>query len=387
MDLTTLRQEIDAIDDELVSLFARRMGIVRQVGDYKRERNLAVLDAKREAEITEKATARVEGDIKGEAGMMMRSVIALSRAYQMRSLIAGNDPLLPPPEEPLATGIRAVYSGVSGAWGEAATEKLFPKGIGSPPPAPPSGRGEQTIHIGVEHFQDVFTLVRKGEADYGVVPIQNSRTGAIGETYDLLRKFGCYITAHTQLDIKQCLLGQKGAGMRDIREVYSHPEGFSQCGRFLADKSWDLIPTSNTAVAAKKAAESGSAKIAAIGSRYAAATYGLEVLVPDIMDSANNRTTFACIRGRPEYDAGCRFIALTFSAAHRSGSLCEALLPFYAAGINLTRIESRPSSSPESYRFFIEIAGNILDPVVIQTLRQLEAATAYMEVCGCYNYV
>ncbi|MDR0909956.1 MAG: chorismate mutase [Spirochaetaceae bacterium] len=374
MELQVMRESIDAIDKELIALFEKRMAIAKTIGNYKRDKNLSIQDAKREIDITQRAADSVQPEIKGEAGMFMRQTIALSRLYQQRNLITGDDALLPPPVEPKQTTakqkLRIAYSGVKGAWGEAATAKLFP----------------DAEHIGVEHFIDVFEAIN-GDCDYGVVPIQNSRTGAIGETYDLLRRYGSYIVKRTQIEIKQCLLGLKDAEIRDIREVHSHPEGFSQCERFLSDKSWDLIPCSNTAVAAKKASESGSKKIAAIGSRYAAETYGLDIIAPDIMDSNNNRTTFACIRRVPEYNSGDGFISLTFSAAHRSGSLCEALLPFYAAGINLTRIESRPSSTPDSYRFFVEIAGNILDPEVISTLRQVEAATAYMEVTGCYSYV
>jgi chorismate mutase/prephenate dehydratase len=366
-----LREEIDGIDAELVKFFEKRMDASRRIGVYKRDHNLSIQDLEREETVVKQATALVGEDIAAETGMMMRSMMALSRLYQREYLLPGDEPLLPPPAPLKTDNIRCAYSGIPGAWSEAAAAKLFPN----------------AAFVPVEQFVDIFTAVREGRADYGVAPIENSRTGAIGETYDLLRTFGCFIVARTQIDIKQCLLAAKGASLRDIREVYSHPEGFGQCSRFLNDKSWDLIPASNTAVAARKAAGAADKKIAAIGSRYAAETYGLEVLAPDIMDSANNRTTFVVIASRPEYTSESAFISLTFSVIHRSGSLLEALLPFYAAGINLTRIESRPSSSPDSYRFFAEIAGNISDPLVVSTLRHVSAATAYMEVMGCYDMV
>jgi chorismate mutase/prephenate dehydratase len=346
------------------------MDVCKRIALFKRDSNLSIMDNKREQNVTDMAEARMPEGLKSFAGMEMRSLMALSRLYQRQVLLNGEGPLLPTPAKPKSAAIRAAYSGVKGAWGDAATVKLFPK----------------AEYVSLEHFSDVFEAVKKGDADYGVVPIQNSRTGAIGETYDLLREHGCYIVARTQLDIKQCLLAHKGAKLKDIRELHSHPEGFSQCSHFLADKSWDLIPESNPAVAALKISRGDDIKLAAIGSRYAAEVYGLDVLEADIMDSHNNKTTFVVIAAQPEYDEKSDHISLTFSCIHRAGSLCEALMALYAGKLNMTRIESRPSSSPDSYRFFAEIEGNIMDKAVEETLRQAAGATEYLEVLGCYKW-
>jgi chorismate mutase/prephenate dehydratase len=236
-----------------------------------------------------------------------------------------------------------------------------------------------------EFFEDVFTAVKNDDADYGIVPIENSQSGAIGETYDLLRKYGCYVVGRTWIDVRHCLLSKPGATFRDIREVYSHPEAFRQCHRFLKDKPWDLIPCSNTAVAAERAAAIEGKSAAAIGSRLAADLNGLSVNTEDIIDSENNRTSFVLIGREPEYTDESDLISITFSLAHRSGSLCEALLPFMAGGIDLTRIESRPATTPNHYRFFAEIKGNIKDPDVIDTLKHVTGVTEYLEVLGCYT--
>jgi prephenate dehydratase len=147
-----------------------------------------------------------------------------------------------------------------------------------------------------------------------------------------------------------------------------------------------MIATSNTAVAAERVKASGDVKTAAIGSRLAAELNGLELATEDIMDSGNNRTSFVVIAAHPEYTEDSDLISITFSLAHRSGSLCEALLPFVATGLNLTRIESRPST-PDHYRFFAEMTGNILDPEVRDTLRHVAGVTEYMEVIGCYRTI
>jgi chorismate mutase/prephenate dehydratase len=236
----------------------------------------------------------------------------------------------------------------------------------------------------VEFFEDVFLAVKENRADYGVVAIENSQTGAIGETYDLLRKYGCFIVGRTWIDIKQCLLAPTGTSLHDIREVLSHPEGFKQCARFLHGRSWDLTACRNTAVAAETAAKVSNGRTAAIGSRRAAELNGLSVLAPDIMDSADNRTSFVVIAAEPEYDEQSDLISITFSTEHRAGALCETLMPFMAQGINLLRIESRPGSQG-NYRFFAELKGSIIDEEVLATLRQASATCEYFEVIGCYG--
>jgi chorismate mutase/prephenate dehydratase len=188
----------------------------------------------------------------------------------------------------------------------------------------------------------------------------------------------------TWIDIRQCLLAPRGTAIADVREVFSHPEGFKQCSGFLRGRAWDLTACRNTAVAAETAAAAGSGRTAAIGSRRAAELNGLDVLAPDIMDSAGNRTSFVVIASEPEYDEKSDLVSITFSTEHRAGALCETLMPFMAQGINLLRIESRPASGG-TYRFFTELSGNVLEPAAASALRQAAAACEYFEVIGCYR--
>ncbi|MDR2157014.1 MAG: chorismate mutase [Clostridiales Family XIII bacterium] len=369
-ELKQYRDNIDEVDREIVRLFERRMHLAKEVGDYKREHNMSILDSTREQAIAERAADAVSGGLKGEVTLLMRALMALAREYQRSSQFGKEEPFLPPPATPKREGVHCVYQGAPGAWSEQAARKLFP--------------GAELS--AAAFFEDVFEAVKKERADYGVVAIENSQSGAIGETYDLLRKYGCYVVGRTWIDIKHCLIAKPGAALTGIREVYSHPEGFRQCHRFLMDKAWDLIACSNTAVAVEKVRASGGDKAAAIGSRLAAELNGLAALAPDIMDAANNKTSFVVIGREPEYTERSDLISVTFSVAHRSGSLCEALLPFMAAGLNLTRIESRPVS-PGNYRFFAEISGNILDRGIVDTLRHVAGATEYLEVLGCYHTV
>jgi chorismate mutase/prephenate dehydratase len=368
MDIKYIRSSIDEIDEKLIDGFSARMNLAEEVAEYKRAGNLAITDEAREQEILDKAVSQVSGDLSGEVNIFMRTLMALSREHQRDMLLSGDEDFLPPPTERKTADVKCVYQGVPGAWSWQAAQKLFP----------------DAALTAVDYFEDVFTSVKNGASDYGVVPIENSRTGAIGETYDLLRKYGCYIVGRTWIDIRHCLMAKPDTEFADIHEVYSHSEGFGQCRNYLMGRNWDLMNCGNTAVAAKKVRSQTGNRSAAIGSRKAAEIHGLTILQADIMDRADNRTSFVIIGRAPEYNNESDRISVTFSLSHRSGSLCEALMPYMAAGVNLARIESRPASAG-SFRFFAEIEGNILDPVITDTLRHAAAVTEYFEVIGCYS--
>jgi chorismate mutase/prephenate dehydratase len=367
-ELNALRKRIDEIDGKLVPLFQERMDAALEAGALKVRENMPIQDTGREQEVVDRAASLAREDLKSEVALLMRSVIALSREYERVRTINSEMPLLPPARRPTGENISCAYQGVPGAWSEQALLKLFPGAVSE----------------AAEFFEDVFIAVKEKRVNYGVVAIENSQTGAIGETYDLLRKYGCFIVGRTWTDIQQCLLAPPGTSLSDIREVFSHPEGFKQCRRFLHGRSWDLSACRNTAVAAKTVAEMKDGRSASIGSRRAAELNGLNVLSPDIMDSSANRTSFVVIANEPEYDENSDLISITFSVLHRSGALCEALMPLMAQGVNLLRIESRPATAGK-YRFFAELNACILDTDITSTLRQMASCCEYFEVIGCYK--
>jgi chorismate mutase/prephenate dehydratase len=366
--LEELRKRINDIDERLVPLFEERMEVSLQVAGVKIEENMPIQDAAREQAVVDHAVSLSSAGLRGEILLLMRAIMALSREYQRNRTLHSEMPLLPPPRKPIRENAVCAFQGVPGAWSEQALMKLFP----------------DARRKSVEFFEDIFLSVKENRSDYGVVAIENSQTGAIGETYDLLRKYGCFIVGRTWIDIHQCLLAPPGTALSDVRVVLSHPEGFKQCSRFLHGHAWDLTACRNTAVAARSASEAGGGRTAAIGSRRAAELNGLEIIAPDIMDSSGNRTCFVVIASEPEYDESCNLISITFSTEHRSGALCETLMPFMAQGVNLMRIESRPAA-PDKYRFFVEVEGSIMDADIGSTLRHAAAACQYFEVIGCYR--
>lgn len=367
-ELQVLRKKIDALDAELVGLYGERMRASEEIARVKAAGNMAVVDEAREQQVLDRAVAAA-GEV-DRAGVMtlMRTLMAMSKIRQHEKLGLSDPVSFPPSAAAKKDGLTVAFQGVPGAWSEHGANRLFP--------------GSSTN--GCDYFEDVFEAVKAGKADYGVLPIENSQTGAIGEVYDLLRRHSCYIVGQIWISVAQCLLAREGAALSGIREVFSHPEGFGQCRRFLKNKNWELTACRNTAFAARMVAEKDSNKYAAIGSRSAARVHGLSVAAPDIMDNAQNRTRFIAIASEPVYDESCGITSITFSTAHRSGALCAVLESFMLAGINLSRIESRPASN-ERYRFFADLQANILDEKTIDALRLAAMQCDYFEILGCYK--
>lgn len=368
--LKALREQIDVIDNQMIPLFQKRMEVANAVAEIKRQNNIPILDEGREKALLQRLMEKTAEEHRASTSMLYRTILALSRSQQRIALALPGITALPKPRAPRRENIVCTFQGVPGAWSEHALVQVLP----------------EAERQSAEYFEDVFLAVRDGRSEYGVVALENSQTGAIGETYDLLRRYSCYIVGRTVVEIRHCLLAPEGTRESDIRTVYSHPEGFKQCARYLQGRGWEQSGCRNTAVAARKVREAGDGASAAIGSRMAGELNGLAVIAPDIMDTRNNKTTFVVIAKEPEYDASSNLVAVTFSTLHRSGALCESLIPFLAQDINLTRIESRPEAAG-NYRFFVEMEGNVEDPAVQSALRQSAEASEYFEVIGCYkNY-
>ena len=367
--LKDIRTQLDGIDTQLLDLFEKRMQISDEVAEVKRQGNIALTDETREQEIVERALELVDPAYKGETIAYVRTLMALSKMRQRKQMRQqdNTERMLPQSQTPVTENANVAFQGLPGAWGEQAVLQYF---------------GDVT-HEGLNRFEDVFIAVKNKKFDYGVIPIENSQTGAIGEVYDLLRNYGCYIVGQTWVQAKQCLLGLPGTKTQEIREVFSHPEGFRQCDNYLKNMPWDLTTCRNTAVAAKMVKDKNEKRYAAIGSRRAAELNGLEVLAPDIMDDDNNKTRFIVIAAQPEYTDDSKIVSVIFRTAHRSGALCDVLFQLMSEEVNISRIESRPMSGG-NYCFFTDLDGNIADEHMDAALRNAESVCGYMEVLGCY---
>ena len=360
-DLSACRAEIDAIDAQLVALFEQRMRVSRDVVRYKHAHHMDILDASREQAVLASRAAQVSEDaLRQPATELFREIMRLSREEQRRCL------------DELCSGRRVAYSGVPGAFGESAVIAFF---------------GEDCERVSMRTFEEVFSAVAGGEVKYGVVPVENSSSGAINDVYDLMGRYSCHIVGEQLVRVEHCLLGVPGAKLEDIAAVYSHEQGFAQCPVFLAQHpDWVTTPYFNTAIAAQHVAQMGDVRCAAIASRLAARHYGLDVLVPDIHSFDSNHTRFLVVSSSPTAIGVPDKATLTFTVRHERGTLMRALSSFVALGMNLTHIESRPlHESNWEYRFYVDLTGSLSQSNLNVLMQSLQADCDNCRLLGAYQ--
>ncbi len=381
-DLEQCRKEIDTIDRQLVKLFEQRMDVCRQVGEYKKENGMPVLDAAREREVlAAKAELLEDASLKPQVTSLFENIMASSRMLQ-ESMVAEPDPVKAREledyqklrhwqGEPLKQQ-RVLYQGQPGAYCEEAAMAFF---------------GADCDRMNLKTWDGVFRGVKESFGDYGVVPIENSSTGSINDVFDLLGKFGCYIVGEVVVPVVQCLLALPGARMNKLTDIYSHEQGFRQCGPFLQQYSkWNHHDMINTALAAKYVSESGDLTKAAIASRRAAELYGLEVLQTRINENPHNYTRFIVVAAEPRFPEDANKISVRFTVPHQEGSLCRILQIFARAGLNLEKLESRPVLEKNwEYSFYADFTGNIRRDEMDRAIRELIDATVSFRLLGNYK--
>lgn len=268
--------------------------------------------------------------------------------------------------------LRVACYGARGAYTYEAMEKQF-------------GNREKEV-IFCPLFEDVVKAVREGQADYGVVPMENSSTGGITEVYDLIQHYDCAIVGEQMVKIEHVLLGVPGATLDDIDTVYSHPQGFAQCREFFMEKrNWKQQPYFSTAQSAEKVAREGKKNQAAVASRTAGRLYGLQVLKDTIAFNSSNYTRFFIIGPTMEIADDADKITLVLSVRHEPGALYHVLGYFFYGGMNMTHLESRPiKGKPFEYFFHIDVTGRLKDPANAQTLKGIESMSTYFKILGNY---
>ena len=374
MDLLECRNKLDVIDKQIVKLFEERMDICGKVAETKIATGKAVYDAEREKQKLEAVSAMAGSDFNQIAVRELFSqMMSISRKYQYsilaehgRSAKLGFEQLDRLPVE----GVRVVHQGVEGAYSHAAAIQYF-------------GRDAEIYHVA--RFEDAMKEVQLGNADYAVMPIENSSAGAVIDMYDLLTRYDNYIVAETFLPVNHALLGVPGARLSDVKTVFSHPQALMQCSVFLNDNGLKQISVENTAVAAKRVVKEGDKSQAAIASEIAGQLYGLELLKPSIQNNQGNTTRFVILANRKVYQKDAGKISLCFELPHTSGSLYNMLGNFIFNHVNMMMIESRPIPGKNwEYRFFVDIEGNLQDAGVKNALRGIGAEAQNFKILGNY---
>jgi prephenate dehydratase len=263
------------------------------------------------------------------------------------------------------------YQGEPGAYSEEASHRLFPGAELEP---------LRTLH-------QVFDRVASGAVRAGVVPLENSQAGSINETYDLLAKGNVHIVGEAVTRVDHALLALPGIPLRYIKRVASHPAALAQCQEFLAtlDEDVEIVPVYDTAGAAKRIAEEKRAGEAAVASERAARVYGLEVLAAKIQDTPDNFTRFAAVAVDDRPIGPPDKTSLVLVTDHRPGALFHALRPFADRGVNLVKLESRPSGSgPWKYRFYLDVEAGAHEPAFQAALAEVRTEAAAVQVLGSY---
>ncbi len=378
MELSQLREKIDNIDKELVKLFTERMEISALVAEEKRRTGKAVFDPARERSIIANLTADCDEELTNGISALYNTIFEVSRARQNRMLTQDNvlaEQILGAKNntsEYFPTSADVVCQGVEGAYSQIACERLFPR---------------PNISY-AETFKDAFQRVADGSVKYGVLPIENSLHGSVGEVYDLLKEYKdkIHIVRAIKIPIHHVLLAKKGTKIEDIKEIYSHSQAIGQCSEFLREHgNINVNVCKNTALAAKMVSESDRGDVAAISSVDCATLYGLSVLTHDLQNSDNNHTRFICISKDLEIYPGSSKIAIMFTVPHKSGSLASILSRFTILGVNLSKLESRPIKGRDfEFMFYAEIDSYGLRPELLSYLCELDMRPEEFVFLGNY---
>ena len=363
MELSEIRKEIDAVDEEMTKLFVRRMACADQVAEAKRGTGKPVLDPGREREILAKVAERVGPGLESEGKLLFSTLLSVSRGRQ-RAQLADDGMFAKTMAEAMS-----------------ATPAIFPSKANVACPGAEGGYSQQAAVAFVKFpslfyfrdFESVFTAVEEGMCEYGVLPIENSTAGSVTQVYDLMAKHDFKIAKALKLRIRHVLLAPKGVKLADVKEIASHPQAIAQCAEFLkAHQGVRSVPASNTAAAAAELAKSGRKDAAVIASRECAELYGLDILADDISDTTSNFTRFICISRKTEIYPDANKFSLMMSLSHRPGSLADILIRFGAVGVNLTKLESRPvPGSDFEFRFIFDFEASPHDVRVVKLLSSL----------------
>ena len=379
MSIEELREEIDAIDKELVALFVKRMGVSAQVAEYKRQNGRAVLDPSRERALLERVSELAGEELESQTRILYNLILSLSRSYQshrlgadgaviadIRDSIKNTAPVFPD---------RAVVAcqGVEGAYSQQACDKLF----------------SAANIMYMNSFEGVFNAVEKGLCRYGVLPLENSAAGSVNQIYDLMLKHKFHIVRSTRLHISHVLVAPKGATLDSVKDIYSHEQAIQQCSTFLQGlKGVKVHMCENTAMAAKAVAESGRTDVAAISSKACASLYGLDILEDSLPNVGNNYTRFICIAKPLEIYPGANRTSLMLVLKHKPGALHSILSTFYSLGVNLLKLESRPIAGRDfEFMFYFDIDVSVYSEAFENLLSQLQTEVEKFQYLGSYTEV
>ena len=373
------RKKIDEIDAEILKLFTERMNVAGNIGEYKKENNIPVYDARREEEKLRSIIDAAPEEYRDYASALYSLMMDLSKSYQYR--VIGNNGGL---AEKINTAVEetpklfpddasVACQGTEGANSQSACKKLFTH--------------MRTLYF--SNFEAVFSAVEKGLCKYGVVPLENSTAGSVNTVYDLMMQHNFSIVRSTRLKIDHNLLVKPGTKLEDVRMIYSHEQAINQCSEFLASlKNVKVVPCENTAAAAKTVAESSEDGVAALASKSCLDYYNLESIKDSVQDKDNNYTRFICISKNLEIYPGADRTSIMITLRHEPGALYKLLSKFYTLDINLLKLESRPIPGKDfEFMFYFDLDIPVYSPKLAELMNELPSYCESFQYLGSYSEV
>lgn len=348
--LTPLREQIDAIDAQILALLSRRAELAQEVGHVKAETNAPVFRPEREAQVLRGVAQRNPGPLKGaEVQTIFREIMSACRSLEKRVTVA--------------------YLGPSGTFSEQAVYQQFGSAV----------EGLPCISI-----DEVFRATEAGTADFGVVPIENSSEGAVNRTLDLMLGTTTIISGEISIPVHHSLMTKTGA-MEGVTVVCAHSQALAQCQVWLNQHYPALERRAVASNAEAAVMASKDASIAAIASEMAGEQYKLGVVNGHIQDDPHNRTRFAVIGHLQTNPSGADQTSLVLAVPNKAGAVYNLLAPLAVNGVSMTRFESRPARiGTWEYYFYVDIEGHVQNPAVAKALVELKDNAAFFKVLGSY---
>lgn len=350
--IAALRRELDRLDSEILDALNRRAKIAQTIGNAKQENTQPVYDPKREAKVIQHAVKKNGGPLNDQAiRAIFREVVSGSRAVQAPTQVA--------------------YLGPEFTFSHLAALEQF---------------GESTELIPVATISTVFEQVERGQAEFGVVPMENSTDGRVTDTLDCFSRSSLRICGELPLRIHHCLMGI--GRQNELEIIHSKPQALSQCRNWLAKHLPSAAPHAVGSTAEAAVSAGANRRIAAVGSERAAVHYDLTILARNIEDNPHNITRFAVIGTVPAARTGADKTALMFEIPHQPGALADTMNVFKRNKLNMTWIESFPiPGSQGRYLFFVEFVGHQKDLHSRKAIASIEKKSVRLEVLGSYAQV
>jgi chorismate mutase/prephenate dehydratase len=351
MSLDELRKNIDDADDRIVKLIAERIRQAREIGQEKQKKGMQIVDPAREEKVIDhvKELARLENISEKYVEQIYRQIMQASKSVQ---------------------GIVVAFQGEIGAYSEEAALQYFGQDVSTKP---------------CESFDVVFKAVEQGEVTYGVVPVENSLEGSIARVYDLFLSSSLKVRGETELRVMHSLIANPGVTLDNVKRVYSHPQALGQAQAFLRQLNVEAVSTYDTAGSVRMIKEKNITDGAAVAGARTAEIYGMKILARQIEDNPNNYTRFFILSNQDSPPTGKDKTSIVFSVKHKPGALFSAMKEFADAGINLTKIESRPTRQRAwEYNFYLDFEGHREDKKIKDALKSLEEHSLFLKVLGSY---